>query len=75
MIVNKPPPKMNIEYKIPAIVIMSDVGVVVESLLNHRLSEKDTDEDCFLILLDISIPILDQVFSTSLAHSPVNEFF
>jgi len=50
---------MNIEYKIPATVIMSDVGVVVESLLNHRLSKKDTDVDCFFILLDTSIPILD----------------
>jgi hypothetical protein len=59
IIVNKPPPKMNMEYKIPAAVIMSDVGVVVESLLNHRLSEKDTDEDCFFILLDIFIPFHD----------------
>ena len=61
---NKPPPKMNIEYKIPAIVIMNDEGVVVESLLNHRLSEKDTDEDRFFILLDIVILFLDYVFTT-----------
>jgi hypothetical protein len=31
-------------------------------LRNHRLSEKDTDEDRFFILLDISILSLDYVF-------------
>jgi len=62
--VNKPPPKMKIEYKIPAMMIMSDDGVVVEILLNHRLSENDTDEDRFFILLDIAILFLDYVFTT-----------
>jgi hypothetical protein len=34
--------------------ITSDEGFVVEILLNHRLSEKDMDEACFLTFFDIS---------------------
>ena len=55
MRVYKPPPKRNMQYKIPAITNASDEGVAVEILRNHRLSEKDTDEERFFILLDISI--------------------
>ena len=59
----------------PTTVIKSAEGVVVEILWNHRLSEKDTDEDRFFILLDISSLSLNHMFYYILACSPVNEFF
>ncbi|HYA78484.1 MAG TPA: hypothetical protein VEF91_07180 [Verrucomicrobiae bacterium] len=59
MRVYKPPPKRNTQYKIPAIINASDEGVVVEILRNHRLSEKDTDEERFFILVDSSILSLE----------------
>lgn len=51
--VYKPPPKRN---KADAITIMEMTkaeGFAVEILRNHRLSEKDIDEVCFLTFFDI----------------------
>ena len=53
MRVNKPPPKMKIEYASPTIVAIANVGVPVEILLNHLLSENDRDDESFLTLRDI----------------------
>jgi len=59
MRVNKPPPRMNMAYERPTIEIIAVEGVVDLSLSNHRLSEKDTDEELFFTLLDILFPFHD----------------
>jgi hypothetical protein len=48
---------------------------LVEILRNHRLSEKGIEAVCFLTFLDILFFLtVNQVFATSLAHSPVSGF-
>jgi hypothetical protein len=59
MRVNKPPPKMKIAYARQIIVSMVNEGAFDEIRRNHRLSEKDTDEELFFTCFDILIPIHD----------------
>ncbi len=59
MRVNKPPPKMKIEYASPAIAAIVIVGAPVEILLNHLLIENDRDDELFLTLLDILVTFLN----------------
>jgi hypothetical protein len=51
-------------------------GAPADILRNQRLSEKEIDVELFLILSDICVlSLLIKLFITSLARSPVNEFF
>ena len=50
---------MKIAYERQIIVIMVSEGAFDEILRNHRLSEKDTDEELFFTCFDILIPIHD----------------
>jgi len=59
MRVNKPPPKMKIAYARQISVSIVSEGAFVEILRNHRLSEKDTDEELFFTCFDILIPVHD----------------
>jgi hypothetical protein len=44
-------------YDNPTNVTMNAEGAVVETLRNHRLSEKDISEELFFILLVIFVPL------------------
>ncbi len=50
---------MKIEYARPAMTAIVIVGVPVEILLNHLLSENDRDDELFLTLLDILVLFLN----------------
>ena len=46
-------------YATPTMLIKANEGALDEILLNHRLSEKDMDEELFFILFDNVGPFLD----------------
>lgn len=61
-----PPPNRNSAVANTTAVTRNVEGFAVEILLNHLLSEKDSDEACFLILFDIScFPVFNQVLGYS----------